>query len=205
MQNNLLSGLNKPAESHPPETFTPSVLWTIGHSTRPIEEFIGLLQTHSIQLLADVRTIPFSRRNPQFHQEAFAQSLRGAGFQYRHMPSLGGRRKSRPDSVNVGWRNQGFRGYADYMQTQVFWDALEDLVETGYRLPVAIMCAEAVPWRCHRWLIADAVIIRGWTVRHIISEGSLKTHTLTPFAQLDAGRLTYPPAASPLDPTLHLF
>jgi uncharacterized protein (DUF488 family) len=204
MQKNLPSGLNKPTESHPPETFTPSVLWTIGHSTRPIEEFIGLLQTHSLQLLADVRTIPFSRRNPQFHQEAFAQSLREAGLQYRHMPALGGRRKSRSDSVNMGWRNQGFRGYADYMQTQEFWNALEDLVETGHRLPVAIMCAEAVPWRCHRSLIADAVVIRGWTVQHIVSAGSSKTHILTPFAKPDAGRLTYP-AASPSDSTLPLF
>ncbi|HNP31308.1 MAG TPA: DUF488 domain-containing protein, partial [Nitrospirales bacterium] len=109
----------------------PSELWTIGHSTRPIEEFVGLLQSHGIQLLVDVRTIPFSRRNPQFHQEILAQSLREAGFQYRHMPALGGRRKTRPDSVNVGWRNEGFRGYADYMQTQDFWNAVEDLVAIG--------------------------------------------------------------------------
>ncbi len=204
MQKNLPSGLNKPTESHPPEKLTPSVLWTIGHSTRPIEEFIGLLQTHSIQLLADVRTIPFSRRNPQFHQEAFAQSLREAGLQYRHMPALGGRRKSRSDSVNLGWRNQGFRGYADYMQTQGFWNALEDLMVVGQNLSVAIMCAEAVPWRCHRSLIADALVSRGWTVQHIISTGSSKTHTLTPFAKPDAGRLTYP-AESPSNSTLPLF
>lgn len=181
-----------------------SLLRTIGHSTRPIGDFIGLLLTHGIQLLADIRTIPFSRRNPQFHQEAFAQSLRGAGLQYRHMPALGGRRKSRPDSVNLGWRNQGFRGYADYMQTEEFWDALEDLVETGHCLPVAIMCAEAVPWRCHRSLISDAVVIRGWTVRHIISAGPSKTHILTPFAKPDEGRLTYP-AEGLSDPTLSLF
>jgi uncharacterized protein (DUF488 family) len=182
----------------------PLRLWTIGHSTRPIEEFIRLIQAHDIQLLADVRTTPFSRRNPQFHQEALAQSLREAGLQYRHMPALGGRRKSRKDSVNVGWKNQGFRGYADYMQTQEFWNALEDLVETCHPLPVAIMCAEAVPWRCHRSLIADAMVIRGWTVQHIISGSSSKTHTLTPFAKSDAGRLTYP-SESPSNSILRLF
>ncbi|MEO6203660.1 MAG: DUF488 domain-containing protein, partial [Nitrospirales bacterium] len=181
-----------------------SVLWTVGHSTRPIEEFIGLLQTHGIQLLVDVRTIPFSRRNPQFHQEALAHSLGEAGIQYRHMPALGGRRKSRPDSVNVGWRNQGFRGYADYMQTQEFWNGIEELMDIGHQTPSAVMCAEAVPWRCHRSLIADALVIRGWTVRHIISSSSLKTHTLTPFAKPDAGRLTYP-AENDLGPNLPLF
>ena len=107
------SGLSKLDDTHSPETPLSPELWTIGHSTRPIEDFIGLLLAHGIQLLADVRTIPFSRRNPQFHQEALAQSLREAGLQYRHMPGLGGRRKSRPDSANVGWRNQGFRGYVD--------------------------------------------------------------------------------------------
>jgi uncharacterized protein (DUF488 family) len=170
----------------------------------PIEDFIGLLLTHGIQLLADVRTIPFSRRNPQFHQETLAQSLREAELQYRHMPALGGRRKSRSDSVNVGWRNRGFRGYADYMQTQEFWDALEDLITVGQSLTVAIMCAEAVPWRCHRSLISDALVSRGWTVRHIISAYSLQTHTLTPFAKLDQGRLIYPAEGSN-NSTLPLF
>jgi uncharacterized protein (DUF488 family) len=204
MPNNFPNGHNTPPDPQSPETSIPSELWTIGHSTRPIEDFIGLLQTRGIQFLVDVRTIPFSRRNPQFHQEALAQSLREAGLQYRHMPALGGRRKSRKDSVNVGWRNQGFRGYADYMQTQEFWDALEDLMAIGQSLPVAIMCAEAVPWRCHRSLIADAVISRGWTVQHIISSSSLKTHTLTPFAKPDAGRLTYPSEIAS-DSTLPLF
>ncbi|MDT3776001.1 DUF488 domain-containing protein [Nitrospira sp. MA-1] len=179
-------------------------LWTIGHSTRPIEEFVGLLQSHGIQLLVDVRTIPFSRRNPQFHQESLAQSLREAMIQYRHMPELGGRRKARPDSLNVGWRNEGFRGYADYMQTQEFWDGLEELVNIGQQSPSAVMCAEAVPWRCHRSLIADALVIRSWTVDHIISASSLKTHTLTPFAKPDAGRLTYP-SEEFSDSTLRLF
>ncbi|WNM59165.1 DUF488 domain-containing protein [Candidatus Nitrospira allomarina] len=198
------SGLSKPGDTHSPETPVSPVLWTIGHSTRPIEELVGLLQSHGIQLLVDVRTIPFSRRNPQFHQKTLAQSLREAGLQYRHMPELGGRRKTRQDSVNVGWRNAGFRGYADYMQTQKFWGGLEELVNIGQQSPSAVMCAEAVPWRCHRTLIADALVIRGWTVHHIISASSLKTHALTPFAKPDAGRLTYPSEASS-ESTLRLF
>lgn len=181
------------------------VVWTIGHSTRPIEEFVGLLQTHGIQVLSDVRTIPFSRRNPQFNQEAFAESLRTAGLQYRHMPGLGGRKKSRPDSINVGWKNQSFRGYADYMQTREFRDALKELMAIGQSLPTVIMCAEAVPWRCHRTLISDALVSNGWTVRHIISTSSVNAHTLTPFAKSDdAGHLTYP-AESSSDSTLPLF
>jgi len=186
------------------EKFPTSVLWTIGHSTRPVEEFIGFLQTNGIQLLAAVRITPYSRRNPQFHQDALAKSLADVGIQYRHMPALGGRRNSRKDSVNVGWRNESFRGYADYMQTREFWDSLDDLLATAQRLPVAIMCAEAVPWRCHRSLISDTLVSRGWTVQHIISANSLQTHTLTPFAKLEDGRLTYP-AEDPQDSTLPLF
>jgi uncharacterized protein (DUF488 family) len=204
MPNSLTSGLTKPAESHPPETSITSELWTIGHSTRPIEDFIGLLQSHRIQLLVDVRTTPYSRHNPQFNQDALDKSLQDSGIQYRHMPSLGGRRRSRPDSVNVGWRNEGFRGYADYMQTREFWDSVENLMALGQSLTLAIMCAEAVPWRCHRSLISDALVSRGWTVRHIISASSLQTHTLTPFAKLDEGSLTYP-AEDPQDSTLPLF
>ena len=193
-----MSTANQQAPSRPP------LMWTIGHSTRPIDEFLGLLQAYGITKLADVRMIPYSRRNPQFNQEVLDKSLQCSGIQYRHMRALGGRRKSRSDSVNLGWRNQGFRGYADYMQTQGFWNALEDLMVVGQNLSVAIMCAEAVPWRCHRSLIADALVSRGWTVQHIISTGSSKTHTLTPFAKPDAGRLTYP-AESPSNSTLPLF
>jgi uncharacterized protein (DUF488 family) len=204
MPNNFWNGHNTSPDLQLPETPTFSELWTIGHSTRPIEEFIGLLLSHGIQLLADVRITPYSRRNPQFHSDALAKSLADAGIQYRHMPALGGRRKSRPDSMNVGWRNEGFRGYADYMQTRDFWIALDDLMATGQRLPAAIMCAEAVPWRCHRTLISDALVSRGLTVQHIISPSSLQSHTLTPFAKLEAGRLTYP-AEGPQDSTLPLF
>ena len=126
MQNDLPNEANNSAAA-----LEPSVLWTIGHSTRPIEDFLGLLKTYGIHMLVDVRTTPFSRHNPQFHQDALAKSLAAAEIQYRHMPALGGRRKSRQNSINVGWRNQGFRGYADYMQTREFWNALEDLIVTG--------------------------------------------------------------------------
>jgi len=180
------------------------LLWTIGHSTRPIEAFIELLQTHDIHLLEDVRTIPYSRRNPQFHTDALAESLVRAGLQYQHLPTLGGRRKSRPDSVNRGWRNAGFRGYADYMQTDTFWGALEELMAYGTSAPTAIMCAEAVPWRCHRSLVADALVTRGWTVRHILSGAEAPPHQITPFARIMNDTLTYPEQTSQ-EPTPRLF
>lgn len=201
MQSNLPGETGHPADPSPLE---PSVLWTLGHSTRPLDEFLGLLQAFDIQLLADVRTTPYSRRNPQFHSSALAKSLAGAAIAYRHMPKLGGRRKSRRDSANAGWRNESFRGYADYMETQAFWDGLEDLMAMGHKQSVAIMCAEAVPWRCHRTLIADALVSRGWTVRHIISSSSLKAHACTPFARLQGNRLIYP-AEGPQDSKLTLF
>jgi uncharacterized protein (DUF488 family) len=145
-------------------------IWTIGHSTRPIEELLGLLCAHEIGLLVDVRTVPRSRYNPQFNRDTLAHSLHGAGLQYRHLPELGGLRKPRKDSVNQGWRNDSFRGYADYMQTNEFREALEELIaESGLQL-TAIMCAEALPWRCHRSLIADMLTIRGRAVRHIEPE-----------------------------------
>src|SRR5437762_13024920 len=126
------------------------LLWTIGHSTRPIEAFIELLQVHGIQLLGDVRTIPYSQRNPQFNSDALAESLVKAGLEYHHLPALGGRRRSRPDSVNRGWRSTGFRGYADYMQTDEFRRGLEGLMAYGRKSRTAIKCAQAVPWRCRR-------------------------------------------------------
>ncbi|MGH7490528.1 MAG: DUF488 family protein, partial [bacterium] len=142
-------------------------IWTLGHSTRPIDELIGLLRVHQISLLVDVRTVPRSRYNPQFNTDQLALSLRDAGLRYRHLPELGGLRKPKKDSVNDGWRNASFRGYADYMQTDKFQRALEELMAYGTR--TAIMCAEAVPWRCHRSLIADALVSRRWNVRHIMS------------------------------------
>jgi uncharacterized protein (DUF488 family) len=172
-------------------------LWTLGHSTRPIDEFIGLLRAHQISLLVDVRTIPRSRHNPQFNRDALAQSLSDAGLQYQHLPALGGLRKPRKDSVNQGWRNASFRGYADYMQTEEFWIALDELMGHGAQMRTAIMCAEAVPWRCHRSLVADALLSRGWDIRHIMSPEKATPHVLTPFAHFEKGTLTYP---KPTDP-----
>ena len=170
----------------------PPTVWTLGHSTRPIDEFIGLLRAHQIRLLVDVRTVPRSRYNPQFNTDTLAQSLLDAGLRHRHLPELGGLRKPKKDSVNDGWRNASFRGYADYMQTDEFVKALEELMLESRLQPTAIMCAEAVPWRCHRSLIADALVIRGWDSLHIMSETKADPHQLTSFAHLEKGSLTYP-------------
>ncbi|MDP1948033.1 MAG: DUF488 domain-containing protein [Nitrospirota bacterium] len=178
----------------------PPTIWTIGHSTRPIGEFTDLLRAHSINLLVDVRTVPRSRHNPQFNSDTLAKILREAGLTYLHMPALGGLRKARLDSINDGWRNSSFRGYADYMQTDEFSSALEELMADSRLQPTAIMCAEAVPWRCHRSLIADALSSRGWTVRHILSPVKADEHRLTPFAVVDGDRIVYPQPDDPLAP-----
>ena len=167
------------------------IVYTIGHSTRPLAEFIGLLMTHGVEQLVDIRSIPRSRRHPHFAREALAASLASAGVRYRHSAALGGRRRPRRDSRNTVWRVEGFRGYADYMETQAFEDALEELIAMSSKLPTAIMCAEAVPWRCHRQLVADALVARGMDVRHITSESAPSPHTLTDFAQVEGGRVTY--------------
>ena len=167
-------------------------LWTIGHSTKPIDEFLTLLATHGIKRLVDVRTVPRSRHNPQFDSHALAKHLTEAGFTYEHQPDLGGLRKPRKDSINAGWKNASFRGYADYMQTEVFQTALAALMAGSRTVPSAIMCAEAVPWRCHRSLIADALTIREWTVRHIMTKTKTDKHRLTPFAVVEQHRITYP-------------
>ena len=179
-------------------------LWTIGHSTRPIEEFIDLLNAHAIQLLVDVRTVPRSRHNPQFNTDTLAESLAKAGLSYRHSAALGGLRKAKKDSINLGWRNAAFRGYADHMQTEGFGSALEYLTADGRRLRTVIMCAEAVPWRCHRSLIADALTSRGWIVRHILARDKADPHHLTPFAAVSQGTLTYPASILSNEP-LRLF
>lgn len=173
-------------------------LWTIGHSTRPLPDFLQLLNRNNIQLMVDVRRIPFSRRCPQFHQESLREALQQAGLAYRHLPSLGGRRKARIDSENIGWRNMSFRGYADYMQTPAFERGLYELIDLAEKCHAAIMCAEAVPWRCHRSLIADALVAQGWTVLEIIGAEQPKQHVLPAWARVVAGNLTYPGAA-PLD------
>jgi uncharacterized protein (DUF488 family) len=167
------------------------VILTIGHSTHPIEEFLEILAAHGVEQLIDVRTIPKSRRNPQFHQESLAASLERAHIGYRHMLGLGGLRHPRKDSINTAWKNAGFRGYADYMQTPAFENSLRELIDAAHR-PTAIMCAEAVPWRCHRSLIADALSARGVAVEHILSKTSRKPHIYTPFARIEDEKVTYP-------------
>jgi uncharacterized protein (DUF488 family) len=168
-----------------------TMIYTIGHSTRSFDEFLALLRREGVQQLADVRRFPASRRYPHFDRAALAASLASSGIEYSHHPALGGRRAPRPDSINVGWRNAGFRGYADYMATREFRQALNELVELGWRAPTALMCAEALPWRCHRTLIADALLVRGLDVRHIL-DATTSPHSLTRFAVVDGDSLTYP-------------
>ncbi|OLB62959.1 MAG: hypothetical protein AUI11_03410 [Acidobacteria bacterium 13_2_20CM_2_66_4] len=211
-------------------------IFTIGHSTRSLDDFIALLHSHGINRLADIRTVPKSRRHPHFAGDALARSLSAEDVAYRHFPGLGGLRKPKRDSTNTGWRHEGFRGYADYMQTAEFARALEELIDwarggperaapqldndvmrveratpqlhedvaraegavppgnvaRAFQARVAIMCAEALWWRCHRQLVADALVAPGIEVRHIASASSAPLHTLTDFARVDAGRVSYP-------------
>jgi len=168
------------------------VIFTIGHSTHPINEFVELLKTHGVKAIVDVRTIPKSRYNPQFNGDVLRESLKKEHIRYTHMEKLGGLRHSRKDSPNIGWRNKSFRGFADYMATSEFEEGLEALIEKANALPTTIMCAEAVPWRCHRSLIADALTKKGWLVRDIINKGAAKRHHLTPFLKVKKGQLVYP-------------
>lgn len=182
---------------HPPPqdaAWPSNTIFTVGHSTLPIDRFLELLATYRIEQLADVRTVPRSRRNPQFNADTLGESLKGAGIAYVPMRELGGLRKPLRDSPNSGWRNESFRGYADYMQTQEFEDGLARLIELAAERRTAIMCAEAVPWRCHRSLVADALAVRGIHVVEILSETSYREHSLTPFARVSGTRVTYPPA-----------
>lgn len=178
-----------PQDAHWPK----SAIFTVGHSTLSIGRFIELLKTYGIEQLVDIRTMPGSRRNPQFGGEALAGSLEAARIEYAHMEALGGLRRAREDSPNAGWRNKSFRGYADHMQTAGFSDAVEALIRMSRRKRTAIMCAEAVPWRCHRSLVADALELRGVPVIEILSETSYRPHKLTPFACVDGTSITYPP------------
>lgn len=165
---------------------------TVGHSTRTLAEFIELLQAHGIRQLIDIRTVPRSRHNPQFNREELPASLERAGIAYRHMPGLGGLRRPRADSGNMGWRSASFRGYADYMQMPQFDENLRELISLAEKAPTAIMCAEAVHWRCHRSLVADALLARDVAVEHIQSGARSQRHALTPFAKLEGTRVTYP-------------
>src|SRR5688500_3045493 len=167
-------------------------LFTIGHSNRTLEFLVGLLQGYGIQRLVDVRTIPRSRHNPQFNREVLQSMLKTVGPEYTHMPGLGGLRSARKDSPNTAWENKSFRGYADYMQTPEFEENLGILMKQAKKERIAVMCAEAVPWRCHRSLLADALSVRGWHVRHIISRVSAPAHEITKFAHVKGRQVTYP-------------
>ncbi len=166
--------------------------WTVGHSTRTIEEFIELLNAHDIHEIVDVRTIPKSRHNPQFNEEVIQQSLQHAGIEYVRLAELGGLRHTTADSKNLGWHNRSFRGFADYMGTPEFASGLTALETIASRRRTAIMCAEAVPWRCHRSLIADALSKRRWDVFDIMTPRIASKHRLTPFLRVRQGKLTYP-------------
>jgi uncharacterized protein (DUF488 family) len=169
-----------------------TVVLTIGHSTRTLEEFIGLLQAHTVSRVVDVRTVPRSRHNPQFNKDSLADSLGKTDLRYVHMPGLGGLRQARRDSINAGWRNASFRGYADYMQTAEFEQNLKKLIQLASKERIAIMCAEAVPWRCHRSLIGDALTVRGIRTEDIMSLTHRRPHALTPFAKVRGTTVTYP-------------
>lgn len=181
------------------EPDSPAAL-TVGHSTRTAAELIELLEAHGADAVVDVRKMPRSKRNPQFNVDALPDELKEHGIGYLHLPSLGGLRRPRSDSPNTGWRNESFRGYADYMDTPEFREGLEEIVRLRGEGRPCLMCAEAVPWRCHRRLIADALLARGFAVGHILSESRLQPHTLTPWARIEpaTGTLTYPPEEEPL-------
>jgi uncharacterized protein (DUF488 family) len=169
-----------------------TVVLTIGHSTRTLEEFVQLLEVYGVTLMVDVRTVPRSRYNPQFNKETLPTSLKHFGVRYMHMPEIGGLRHPKHESVNTAWKNSGFRGYADYMQTQEFADSLLKIVALARENRLALMCAEALPWRCHRNLISDALLVRHIKVEHIISKDSVIAHELNSLAQVEGTKITYP-------------
>lgn len=168
------------------------IIFTIGHSTHPIDEFIELLKLHSVKEVVDVRSIPMSGHNPQFNTDTLKESLRKVHIKYKLLKKLGGLRHSKKDSINLGWRNISFRGFADYMATTEFSEGLDALIKIASKRNTAIMCAEAVPWRCHRSLIADALIKKGWAVLDIMSRTSAPKHRLTTFLKIRKGQLIYP-------------
>lgn len=186
-----MSKAGKPAV--PTVHWPAGTVFTVGHSTRSAADFVALLQAYGIEQLADIRTIPRSRHNPQFNAQALARSLSSAKIDYIPMPSLGGLRRARKDSPNTGWRNDSFRGYADYMQTPAFEAALGELIAISREHRIAIMCAEAVPWRCHRSLVADALVVHGVPAIEILPAGDCRPHKLTSFARVEGMRVSYPP------------
>lgn len=179
--------------AHDSPEWPRQTVFTVGHSTLPIERFLALLDTYGIERLVDVRTVRRSRRNPQFNADVIGDSLATVGMEYLAIASLGGLRRPRLDSANTGWRNESFRGYADHMQTSDFASGVAELLDLAHERRTAIMCAEAVPWRCHRSLVADALVVRGVPVVEILSETSHRAHALTPFACVRGTTITYPP------------
>lgn len=171
------------------------LICTIGHSSHPLHEFINLLEINEVAHILDVRTVPRSGHNPQFNKETLPGALQAAGVKYTHLPGLGGLRHAHKDSINGGWRNTSFRGYADYMQTPEFSENVDDVMELATHERCALMCAEAVPWRCHRSLIADALMLRGTRIEDIINIRGRKPHSITPWARTDGLRIFYPPQA----------
>ncbi|MEO6024602.1 MAG: DUF488 domain-containing protein [Burkholderiales bacterium] len=171
------------------------LICTIGHSNRPLQTFIELLRSNEVERVLDVRTVPRSRHNPQFNRETLPESLGAVGIVYTHLPGLGGLRHARADSPNYGWHNLSFRGYADYMQSQEFAENVRQVVAVAIAERCVLMCAEAVPWRCHRSMIGDALLVRGVRVEDIIGSKGRKPHVLTAFAQVDGTQITYPPPA----------
>jgi uncharacterized protein (DUF488 family) len=167
-------------------------VYTIGHSTRTLAEFIDLIKTYDVTLIVDVRTVPHSRHNPQFNKEPLPETFKAEGIKYLHVPDLGGFRRPHPDSPNLAWKNKTFRGYADYMQTREFTENLLKIVALAKENCVAVMCAEAMPWRCHRSLIADALSVRHIKVKHILNANNSTNHELTPWACVQGTRITYP-------------
>jgi uncharacterized protein (DUF488 family) len=165
---------------------------TIGHSTKTLDEFIDLLKTYGVTLVVDVRSVPRSRHNPQFAKETLPNTLKLEGVKYIHMPNIGGLRRSKPDSINTAWRNKSFRGYADYMQTKEFTENLLNLIALAKENSLVIMCAEALPWRCHRSLIADALTVRNIKVTHILTMDNTVQHRLSEWAHVDGTNITYP-------------
>ena len=179
-------------------------VYTIGHSTRSIDDFVALLHREDIGALVDVRAFPMSRRYPHFNQDALAAALAIHNVAYRHEPALGGRRRPRPDSLNGAWRNESFRAYADHMGTSPFREAITSLIADAAAVRTTVMCAEAVPWKCHRSLIADALVARGCEVRHVL-DASTERHALMDIARVENGEVTYPPADAPVAPQTELF
>jgi uncharacterized protein (DUF488 family) len=177
---------------------TQVTIYTLGHSNRSGEALVAILQAHRIELLADVRTIPRSRHNPQFNAEELQRSLPSLGIAYLRLPRLGGLRRPRKDSRNLAWRNEGFRGFADYMETAEFEEGLRELLALAGERRTAILCAEALYWRCHRSLVSDALVARGHRVVHILTERKTEPHRLSRLARIEDGRLSYPPEQPPL-------